>query len=130
MDVWQTEKGTDTNGTHPGLVQKHAQTLYLEKPSSTSSNFVASEKPASELNQWQSDPGLLTYGNFPKHLTQTTAAGGTVAMDGITQQTTGRKLVLEFCKETIRIKEKGKEAADFINSMEQIIITNKRPITD
>lgn len=123
----QTEKGTDTNGTHPGLVRKHAQTIYLEKPSS---NFVASEKPASELNQWQSDPGLLTYGNFPKHLTQTTAVGGTVAMDGITQQTTGRKLVLEFCKETIRIKEKGKEAADFINSMEQIIITNKRPITD
>lgn len=69
----QTEKGTDTNGTHPGLVRKHAQTIYLEKPSS---NFVASEKPASELNQWQSDPGLLTYGNFPKHLTQTTAAGG------------------------------------------------------
>lgn len=69
----QTEKGTDTNGTHPGLVRKHAQTIYLEKPSS---NFVASDKPASELNQWQSDPGLLTYGNFPKHLTQTTAVGG------------------------------------------------------
>lgn len=57
----------------PGLVWKHAQTIYLEKQWS---NFVASEKPASELNQWQSDPGLLIYSHFPKHLTQTTAAGG------------------------------------------------------
>lgn len=63
-----------------GLVREHAQIIYLEKPWS---NFVASEKPASELNQWQSDPGLLTYSHFPKRLTQRTTMGA-VEVDGIT----------------------------------------------
>lgn len=77
MDVWHRAARRRRVQTQmaltPGLVRKHAQTLYLEKQSS---NFVASEQSASELNQWQSDPGLLTYSNFPKHLTQTTAGGG------------------------------------------------------
>lgn len=93
----------------PGLVWKHAQTIYLEKQWS---NFVARKKPASELNQWQSDPGLLTYSNFPKGLIQRTAVRGYGnGRHYITD--TGRKLVPEFCKETIRIKEKRKRSSRF-----------------
>lgn len=89
-------------------MRKHAQTLYLEKQSS---NFVASEQSASELNQWQSDPGLLTYSNFPKHLTQTTAGRGRGYGNGWYYTTdngekTGTRVLQRNYKDK---KEKGKK---------------------